>query len=73
MLKEAKWPGNVRQLNNIIERLIIMSSDGIIDSTMVEEVLDYSNKDNFKGNSVVRNNRLEIKEDCTEEELIKEH
>lgn len=71
MLKEAKWPGNVRQLNNIIERLIIMSSDGIIDSTMVEEVLDYSNKDNFKGNSVVRNNRLEIKEDCTEEELIK--
>lgn len=71
MLKEAKWPGNIRQLNNIVERLIIMSSDGVIDSEMVKEVLDYSSIDSLEDDLVVENNRVEIREDLTEEELIK--
>lgn len=29
MLKEYKWPGNIRELRNVIERLIILSEDTI--------------------------------------------
>lgn len=39
ILKEASWPGNVRQLSNVIERLSIISHDKVIDSEMVIKVI----------------------------------
>lgn len=71
MLKEASWPGNVRQLNNIVERLIVMSRDGIIDSDMVKEVLDYSKGNRSIEESLIKKDKKKINKVLTEEELIK--
>lgn len=35
-----EYPGNVRQLRNIVERLIVMSSDNYIEDTLVKKILD---------------------------------
>lgn len=67
MLKETKWPGNIRQLNNIMERLAIVSVDGVIDSDMVNQVLDITTDDNV----IVPDDEKTVKKDITEEELIK--
>lgn len=37
MLVNMDWPGNVRQLGNIVERSIILSADGIIDGSTIRE------------------------------------
>jgi DNA-binding NtrC family response regulator len=37
-LKEIDWTGNIRQLRNVVERLIIMSGAGITE----EDVLKYA-------------------------------
>lgn len=37
MLAEYDWPGNVRQLENIVERLVILNPTGVIDAGDVPE------------------------------------
>lgn len=71
MLKEARWPGNVRQLSNIMERLIIMNRDGIIDSEMVKDVLVHCNSMETHNMPTYSFENRENKERLTEEELIK--
>jgi DNA-binding NtrC family response regulator len=39
LLKETNWPGNVRELKNLVERLIIMSDEGIAGSSQVSYAL----------------------------------
>ena len=39
LLLEYKWPGNIRQLENIVERLVIKSKDSIISSSLTREIL----------------------------------
>ena len=42
LLVNYDWPGNVRQLHNIIERMVVMSKGNIIDSRSVpEEIVNY--------------------------------
>ncbi len=52
MLMEYKWPGNVRQLQNIIERLVILSRNTDID---VDDLPDYiKSKNSYQlNNSIV--------------------
>jgi transcriptional regulator with PAS, ATPase and Fis domain len=38
-LRRHHWPGNIRELKNVIERLTIMSDDGIITDANVREVI----------------------------------
>ena len=38
MLMDADWPGNVRQLENVIERAVVLSQGGVI----TEEHIDFS-------------------------------
>ncbi len=80
MLASAAWPGNIRQLSNIIERLIVICNNGVISSEMVEEAADILSKesveieknistsmiDNSVQNSIANSNNS-----ITEEELIK--
>jgi sigma-54 dependent transcriptional regulator, acetoin dehydrogenase operon transcriptional activator AcoR len=40
LLSELPYKGNIRQLNNIIERLVAMCEDGTIDGTLVSQVLN---------------------------------
>jgi PAS domain S-box-containing protein len=47
-LKSYNWPGNVRQLENVIEKLIIRSVDGYISFDLVKEAVEsikYPNQD----------------------------
>jgi DNA-binding NtrC family response regulator len=46
LLLNYSWPGNVRQLRNSIERLVLLSADDEINQTDVEELeLNYNNKE----------------------------
>ncbi|WP_159874055.1 MULTISPECIES: sigma 54-interacting transcriptional regulator [unclassified Raoultella] len=38
-LSQRKWPGNIRQLSNIIERLIVVAEDNVIDEAILDDVL----------------------------------
>ncbi|MDK2799219.1 MAG: hypothetical protein PWP27_1618 [Clostridiales bacterium] len=42
-LRSYDWPGNIRQLNNICERLVVLSQSDIIDKKNVEDVLSNNN------------------------------
>ncbi len=39
-MEEYGWPGNVRQLQHLIERLVILAPSGRIDSEVVQDALE---------------------------------
>jgi len=45
ILKNYNWPGNIRQLENIIERLIVRTKDYYITINLVKEVMDFLDSD----------------------------
>ena len=45
-LQERSWSGNVRELQNAIERLAILSLDGRIDKSIIQTVLRSNNRTN---------------------------
>lgn len=38
-LKQYEWPGNVRQLENVIERLVVMSDNEVVSNDMISATL----------------------------------
>ncbi|MFU8837688.1 MAG: sigma 54-interacting transcriptional regulator [Thiohalomonadaceae bacterium] len=38
-LERYEWPGNIRQLENVIKRVVLLSTHGVINRELVEEVL----------------------------------
>jgi DNA-binding NtrC family response regulator len=51
-LESYSWPGNVRQLQHIMERLTILAPQGRIDQTAVREAIDLSETREFGGESL---------------------
>lgn len=49
-LMNYEWPGNVRQLKNVVERLVIMADDPILDLPYLSEQLQM--KGTWKGDSI---------------------
>ncbi len=51
LLKAYDYPGNIRELENLIERMVILSNDGIIRAAMLpKEIVKgafYNSKDSF--------------------------
>jgi DNA-binding NtrC family response regulator len=39
LLQQQKWPGNVRQLSNVLERALILDDNGVVDAADLEHVL----------------------------------
>ena len=55
ILKNYSWPGNIRELKNVIERICLLSSVESIDPIIIEEVLsedrvldDYKQQENLE-------------------------
>jgi len=49
MMKGYEWPGNIRELKNIVERMIVMSTSGIIDAETVSIFLGVEKLDEPEG------------------------
>jgi len=51
VLKNYNWPGNARELENIIQRLVVMTDKNVIDVTDMPSLMRFSvaGKDDFKG------------------------
>lgn len=43
LLINYKWPGNIRELENLIERMVVINTDGIIKYSSLELILDIEN------------------------------
>ncbi len=41
-LKSHPWPGNIRELENLLKRVSVLTSDTIISSTILKDFIDYS-------------------------------
>jgi len=39
LLISAKWPGNVRQLQNVVEQMVVLSTTPIVSATLVQKAL----------------------------------
>ncbi|MCJ7657316.1 MAG: sigma 54-interacting transcriptional regulator [Candidatus Atribacteria bacterium] len=63
ILENYDWPGNIRQLENIIERLIIRAKDDYIMTNLVKEVMKFPDDDKTiyvdRHNLINRDNRDE--------------
>lgn len=47
LLINYKWPGNIRELENLIERMVVINSDGIIKYSNLESILDIENYSSY--------------------------
>lgn len=43
MLHEYEWPGNIRELKNVIERMVVVNTSEIIDVDLVKNILHVDN------------------------------
>lgn len=82
MLSSVEWPGNVRQLSNIIERLMVISDNNMISSDMVKKVIDIPCEEDYRekedGQQSIKESDHHVQldndnshDDITETELIK--
>lgn len=53
------WPGNIRQLKNVIERLVIMADNKMLDATYIAEQLQMKH---FKSENIIPNTLGELRE-----------
>ncbi len=67
LLKKYHWPGNIRELQNVIERAVLITEDGIIKSEHLPEGLTEA-KDSFTEKAI--NNKLSI-EDYTKAFILR--
>ena len=55
MLMKYNWPGNVRQLNNVVERMILMAENDILTEDLVPEEIRMDALDNIPVESNILN------------------
>lgn len=64
------WPGNIRELENIIKRLAIHSDSGIIDKADIVKVLDHTGKPEEIGRSNTSDSSPKKMEQSEKEQII---
>lgn len=47
LMKSYNWPGNIRELENVIERLVVINQSNVIDKKTVAMVLGLQNTESF--------------------------
>ena len=60
-IKNYDWPGNIRELENFIKKVSVLSSDNIIDGYTVENYLSYSSYDQNNLNPKKKNKKQSLK------------
>jgi len=66
LLTQFPWPGNIRQLENVVERLIVMSEGGVITPEhLPEEILEYEETRFFESQSIAGGSLKEMVKDAT--------
>ena len=48
-LRRYNWPGNIRELRNVVERLVLLAGEGPVSATEVRLVLPVSGDDSSAG------------------------
>ena len=60
-IKNYDWPGNIRELENFIKKVSVLSSENIIDGYAVENYLSYSSNDQTNLNLKKKNKKQSLK------------
>lgn len=60
-IKNYDWPGNIRELENFIKKVSVLSSDNIIDGYTVENFLSYSSNNELNSNLMQKNKKQSLK------------
>lgn len=58
LLEIYQWPGNIRELENLIERMVVINTDGIIKHNLLASSLNLENTDYMK---YAEDNKLTLK------------
>ncbi|MDM8567405.1 sigma-54 dependent transcriptional regulator [Candidatus Halobeggiatoa sp. HSG11] len=53
MLRNYIWPGNIRELKNLVQRLLILGNTNTIDIDEIEPILEQQSTSNITGNSSI--------------------
>ena len=71
LLVEYNWPGNIRQLRNVMERLVILSDQKEIHASVVAQVLNnYRETSNRQGEATLRSAREQFEREFILKTLI---
>ena len=60
-IKNYDWPGNIRELENFIKKVSVLSSENILDGYAVENYLSYSSNDQTNLNLKKKNKKQSLK------------
>lgn len=66
VLQERNWSGNVRELQNAVERLAILSLDGIIDRAFIESVLRSNHQNENLDDLAIKEDDFQLFKEATE-------
>jgi len=69
ILEMYKWPGNIRELKNLIERMVVINKDGLIKYNSILSILDMENV-NFSMLMNDNNFTLKVAVQSLEKEMI---
>ncbi|QGQ45559.1 sigma-54 interaction domain-containing protein [Metabacillus sediminilitoris] len=70
LLLEYRWHGNIRELKNLVERLVIISDDEEIDDSLLPSYLRNKQRDEI---NTVNNDDFQNTTGCTLKEMVEEH
>nr|WP_300094404.1 sigma 54-interacting transcriptional regulator [Sedimentibacter sp.] len=62
LLEFYKWPGNIRELENLIERLVVINKDGIIKADSLASLLDIEKSDIVQNILKNKSRKINLKE-----------
>jgi DNA-binding NtrC family response regulator len=69
-LMELRWKGNIRELKNACERLVVLNESCVIDEADVERVLDYKIQQMKRSNEDKRTGDKILKPDIDKQEMV---
>lgn len=73
LLTEYKWPGNIRELENLIERMVVINNDDIIKYNSIASSLELESNSEIESDSRTLRNIVESLEKDVITKSIKKH